>query len=142
MLRALKAIDAVPVGIGEDWVEIDVHERGRSKLPLLRIQAIGMAAVSGLTSRPVLIVDFALNWNEGPEAPLKVIRLRSDRFDPQRFEPTPGSPLEALTAWIGRLQARSGAACLPSRDMLEGRFARFDSLESYEREVLMAVSDE
>jgi len=139
-LRALKALAAVPIASGQGWIEIDVDERGKSRLPLSRVEAIGMAAVSGLATRPVLIVDFVLNWSEDPEEPLKVIRLRSDRFDPQRFEPEGGSPLEALRVWVGRLRSASGAACLPSSEMLAGRFVRFDSVGSYDREVLQARS--
>ncbi|MEE8166870.1 MAG: hypothetical protein V3T64_14985, partial [Myxococcota bacterium] len=137
-LRVLKALDSIPVGVSEDSIEIDVDGRGKSNLPLARIQAVSMSAISGLASRPVLIIDFALNWSGDQSEPLKVIRLRSDRFDPCQFEPGEATPLEALTVWVRHLQIRSGATCLPSRAMLEGQFARFDSLEAYESEVLMA----
>lgn len=136
--RPLKALDAVPISAGEHWIEIDVDARGKSKLPLARIHAIALAAVVGLASRPVLIVDFVLNWDEDPAEALKVIRLRSDRFDPRRFADDAGSPLQALLGWLKRIQIESGALCLPSDEMLEGRFARFDSLEAYARAVLQA----
>ena len=136
--RRLKALDAVPISADERWIEIDVDSRGKSKLPLGRIDAIALAAVVGLASRPVLIVDFVLNWEEDPEEALKVIRLRSDRFDPRRFQPDAATPLQALLDWLKRVQAGSDALCLPSREMLEGRFARFDSLDAYAREVLQA----
>ncbi len=138
--RALKALEAVPLEVRDEQVEIDVEGHGKSKLPLSRIQAIGMAAVAGLAARPVLVVDLALNWLDGRSEPLKVIRFRSDRFDPRAFEPGEVDPLQALTAWVRRLQAGGDATCLPSRELLEGRFARFDSVEAYEREVLMACS--
>ena len=137
-LRRLKALDAVPISADERWIEIDVDSRGKSKLPLVRIDAIALAAISGLASRPVLIVDFALNWTEDPTEPLKVIRFRSDRFDPRRFQQDAATPLEALLTWLKRIQLESDALCLPSREMLEGRFARFDSVEAYAREVLRA----
>jgi hypothetical protein len=137
-LRSLKALAAVPVAAGEGWIEIDVDERGKSRLPLSRIEAIAMVAVVGVAPRPILLIDFALNWNEDPAEPLKVIRFRSDRFDPVRFEPAAGSPLAALMAWVARLRERTGAVCLPSLEALEGRFTRFESLDRYEREVLGA----
>lgn len=136
--RRIKALDAVPISADERWIEIDVDSRGKSKLPLGRIEAIALAAVVGLASRPVLIVDFVLNWAENPDEALKVIRLRSDRFDPRRFEQDAATPLQALLTWLKRIQAASGALCLPSREMLEGRFARFDSLDAYAGEVLRA----
>lgn len=139
--RALKALVAVPVEASNSWVEIDVVDRGKSRLPLDRIQAISMAAIEGLGSRSVLLVDFVLNWNEEPDEPLKVIRFRSDRFDPRRFEPAEIEPLHALSAWVRRLQVRSDATCLPDRQFLEGLFLHFESIEAYEAYVLMATAE-
>ncbi|MGB0618954.1 MAG: hypothetical protein ACPGVZ_05725 [Myxococcota bacterium] len=137
-LRSLKAVDAVPVGASDEWIEIDAAGRGKSKLPLHRIEAIAIGAVDGLGPRPVLVLDFVLNWFGDTSEPLKSIRLRSDRFDPLAFSPGGGNPLEALTRWIGALESATGAACLPTRDVLAGRFGRFADLAAYERDVLMA----
>jgi membrane associated rhomboid family serine protease len=137
-LRRLKALEAVPVQSTENWIEIDADERGKSKLPLARIQAISMAAVSGLGPRPVLVVDCVLNWAGDTSEPMKLIRFRNDRFDPMEFVSDAANPLEALVAWVTELESRSGATCLPTRDLLVGKFARFAALGIYEREVLMA----
>ena len=72
---------------------------------------------------------------------MKVIRIRSDRFDPLTLERDAPNPLAALTNWIRKVQQFSNARCEPSRDILKGSFARFASLESYEREVLQAVRE-
>jgi membrane associated rhomboid family serine protease len=137
-LRPLKAIDAVPLDAKQDTIEIDVEGRGKSKLPLSRVETIAMAAIEGLASRPVLVVDFALNWSGNRAEPLKVIRFRSDRFDPRRFEAADRSPLDALTAWVRHLHVRSQADCLPSPAILDGEFVRFATLDAYEHEVLKA----
>jgi hypothetical protein len=141
-LRPMKALDALPIATSEEWIEIDASPRGKSKIPFSRIQAIAMAAVSGLGNRPVLIVDIVLNGSESVDEPMKLIRFRSDRFDPLGFEPAAANPLAALTTWVQRLQSESNAICLPSRKILDGEFARFDSLEVYEREVLMATRED
>ncbi len=141
-LRLLKAVEAVPLEASADWIEIDADGRGKSKLPYARIQAIAIAAVGGLGPRPVLVLDCVLNWMAGAGEPMKSIRFRSDRFDPQRYAPSADSPLAALTAWVGDLERLSGATCLPSRQALEGRFERYASLEDYEREVLLARADD
>ena len=140
-LRQLKALDAVPISMGEDWIEVDAAPRGKSRLPFGRIQTMAMAAVQGLGARPVLVIDFILNGSIGDDEPMKSIRCRSDRFDPRDFESGKADPLSALTAWVRQLQARTNANCLPSRGFLEGDFARFASLEAYEREVLGAVRE-
>ncbi|MBJ18724.1 MAG: hypothetical protein CL933_04795 [Deltaproteobacteria bacterium] len=137
-LRPLKALEAVPLETSGEWVEIDVDGRGKSKLPYARIQAISVAAVLGLGPRPVLILDFVLNWRGDASEPMKLIRFRSDRFDPFKYSPDTGDPLAALTAWVVELEGLSGAICLPTRGILKGHFTRHASLEVYEREVLMA----
>ena len=142
LLRSMKALDALPIATGDEWIEIDASPRGKSKVPFSRIQTIAMAAVSGLGNRPVLIVDVMLNGSDGVDEPMKLIRFRSDRFDPRRLEPDAANPLAALIAWVVRLQRGSNAICLPSRSILAGEFARFDTLEAYEREILMAARED
>jgi len=139
--RQVKAVEAIPVEQFSDAIEIDADGRGKSKLPLSRVEAIVVVGISGLAPRPVLLVDFALNWSADVSETLKVIRFRSDRFDPREFEPNMSNPLEALTAWIRRLQAGSDATCLPSRSILAGDFARYGSVEEYEGEVLAAMRE-
>ena len=141
-LRSIKVLDAIPIAMSRKWVEIDATPRGKSKVPFSRIQTISMVAVGGLGPRPVLIVDALLNGSDGMHAPIKVIRFRSDRFDPLEFEAAAESPLAALTAWVKRLQVGSNAICLPSREILAGEFSRFESLEDYERRVLTAVRED
>ncbi len=140
-LRSLKALEAVPLEANAEWIEIDADDRGKSKLPYSRIQAISMAAVLGLGPRPVLVLDFVLNWSGDPSEPMKLIRFRSDRFDPLAYAPEAANPLAALTAWVVQIERLSGATCLPSRAVLEGRFTRHASLEDYERGILMASAD-
>jgi membrane associated rhomboid family serine protease len=142
LLRSMKALDALPIATGDEWIEIDASPRGKSKVPFSRIQTIAMAAVGGLGNRPVLIVDIMLNGSDGVDEPMKLIRFRSDRFDPRGLEPDAANPLTALIAWVERLQRGSNAICLPSRSILAGEFARFDTLEAYEREVLMAARED
>ena len=137
-LRGLKAIEAVPIQASAEWIAIDARGRGKSKLPLSRIQAISVAAVDGLGPRPVLLLDFVLNWTAGLSESMKLIRFRSDSFDPLQFVPGAASPLEALTTWIGWFEQSCMISCLSNRDTLEGGFARFASLREYEREALMA----
>ncbi len=141
-LRRAKALDALPIAMNDEWVEIDASPRGKSKVPFSRIQTIAMAAVSGLGKRPVLIVDIVLNGSDGLDQPMKLIRFRSDRFDPLGFVPSAANPLAALTAWVQRLQNESNAICLPSESILAGEFARFETLEAYERGVLMVVRED
>lgn len=139
-LRALRTIEAVPVEVGADAIEIDTDGRGKSRLPFARIEAIAVGVVRGLGPRPVVVVDCILNWRDDIGSPLKLIRFRSDRFEPGSVgEAAPGtSQVAALGAFAGQLQRASGAACLPSEAILAGSYASFACLEDYEREVLGA----
>lgn len=141
-LRTLKAIEAAPIAMTDEGIEIDVSDRGKSTVPFTRIQTISMAAVENLGKRPVLIIDVVLNGSDSIDEPMKLIRFRSDRFDPLSFEPSAANPLAALVVWVGRLQGCSNAICIPSEEILDGKFARFDSLEAYEQNVLSASRDD
>ena len=141
-LRPLKAIDAVPVDATPEAIEIDAVGRGKSKLPRSRLEAISVAAIEGLGPRPVLIVDCVLNWAGEATEPMKLIRFRSDRFDPLLFAPEAETPLIALNCWISELQSGANAQCLPTREILDGRFPRYASLVDYEREVLGATAED
>ena len=143
LLRSLRTIDAVPIEATREAVEIDTDGRGKSRLPYARIEAIAVAAVRGLGPQPVLVVDCILNWRDDIASPLKLIRFRSDRFDAAAIgvAETGASPAAALGRWAAQLQRTSGAVALPSEAALAGRFAGFDTLEVYEREVLGAERD-
>jgi hypothetical protein len=95
--------------------------------------------VKGLRPKPVVIVDLVGNWMAPADEPLKVIRLRSDRFDPRKLVPGESAGFQALKIWIGKLVAQSGAVPLPDATAVAGEpFPTFESLEAYEREVLGA----
>lgn len=54
---------------------------------------------------------------------------------------TPASvdlPSEALALWIRDLEARTNLVCLPSRTVLRGEYAHFETLKEYQCEVLIA----
>jgi len=133
----LKVIDAVPLKLSEEGIAMQ-RAGGRSgRVGYHRIQALAVAAVEGLSSKPVLIIDMIVNWNDTGEGPLQVIRLRSDTFDVRKLIPRATRSVDAFRALQEQLLARSGAVPLPDRDAVRGRpFRTYPSLESYLREVL------
>jgi membrane associated rhomboid family serine protease len=136
-LRSAKILEGVPVGIGEEALEVDIQGRGRGRIPYERIEALAVAAVSGLSARPVLVMDLILNWKADSGEPFKLIRITANRFDPLPLSPGAGSPLQALKDTIATVQQRSGATCLPDpASVLGSPFRRFESLAEYEAEVL------
>ncbi len=137
--RSLRARPAVPVSLDEEGLSIEVEAGSKTVLPYARIEAVAAGAVQGLADKPVLVVDVVLNWLAVPDEPLKVVRLRSDTFDPRRIVPDKASALEALRALLDQLITRSGATPLPGRDAALGNpFASFPDLATYDRTVLMA----
>ena len=102
-----------------------------------------MAAVRGLgREKPVLVVDLVLNWKAGAGHKLQVLRLRGDRFDPRKLDPSATGALAALRGLVDAILAASQATPLPNPAAVRGEpsFAGFADLASYEREVLCAES--
>jgi hypothetical protein len=84
------------------------------------------------------MVDLILNWMSLADEPLRIIRLRGDRFDPRQLAAKQASAVDALRAMIEQLLRRSGASPLPDLESAKGLpFASFDDLASYHRDVLM-----
>lgn len=72
----------------------------------------------------------------GEEGPLRLVRLRSDRFDPRRLA-AGATPIEAFRTFLNLLATRANAALLPDPESFRGgAFAKFADLESWQREVL------
>jgi hypothetical protein len=103
------------------------------------IDAVAVAAVEGLGPKPVLVVDLVAGWREPAAEPLRIVRLRGDRFDPRKLVEGCASPVDALRELVDRLLAESGAQPLPDLRAARGRpFAGFRDLAAFEQDVLMA----
>jgi tetratricopeptide (TPR) repeat protein len=140
VLRSAKVIEGVPLGIGEEALEVEIDGRGVGRIPYSRIEALAVAAVSGLSARPVLVMDLVLNWKADPAEPFKLIRIKGNLFDPLSLAPEAESPLHALKEIIAAIADRSGAECLPDSAAVAGDpFRRFQDLAEYER-VILGVS--
>ena len=101
-----------------------------------------MAAVDGLGMKTVIVLDLVLNWISLTTEPLRVIRLRGDRFDPRRLAPDCAEPLDALRAITRRILDETDAVPLPDLQSVRGMpFAAFPSLGAYQRHVLMVEEE-
>jgi len=139
MRRALRVIDAIPRELEEGTLLLDVEGKGRTRLPLSRVDAVAVAGVHGLSRKAVILIDLALDWNADTEEPLRVLRLRSDRYDPRALVGGPGSSLEAARQLVSALIAGARALPLPDPDSARGEpFRIFRDLASYEEQVLGA----
>jgi hypothetical protein len=133
-----KCVEVVPVAWEGARLSLRRGDAAPAWLELRSVQAVAAGAVSGLAARPVVLVDLLMNWSGLDEERLRVLRMRSDRFDPAALLPGSGAGLDAFRAVLAKLLADSGATPLPDADRAAGRpFARFDSLHAYEREVLL-----
>jgi hypothetical protein len=110
----------------------------RKRVRYDRIDAIAVAAVEGLADKPVIVLDLLLNWNSKLDEPLRVIRLRTDMFDPRPLIPDEGDPTAAVRALSVRLQQEASAIPLPDARSIRGEpFTGFKSLHEYQRAVLL-----
>ncbi len=136
--RTLLARRAVPLGFTKEGLSCEVEGGGKTVIPYARIDGLAVAAVRGLSQKPVLVIDLLLNWMAVPDEPLKAVRFRTDGFDPRRIVPNSASALEALRAMLAAILRETGATPLPDSAAAQGSpFATFESLESYCESVLM-----
>jgi tetratricopeptide (TPR) repeat protein len=137
----VKVMEAVPVGWKQEGLALQLGGGSHVILAYEKIEALAVAAVNRLSPKPVLVIDLVTNWNDSNEGPLKLVRLRSDGFDPRDFVPSGARPAEALREILARLLAQSRAVPLPDAESAIGRpFQAFEDLETYQREVLQVSS--
>jgi hypothetical protein len=132
----VKAAEAAPSALDERTLALVLPGGRAARLELAKIQAIAVGTVSGLGPKPVILVDLLLNHDELGGGPLRLVRLRSDRFDPRRLA-AGATALDAFHAFLNELATRTNAALLPDPESFRGgALAKYADLDAWQRQVL------
>jgi hypothetical protein len=132
-----KLTTARPVRLDDEGIHLALEGDRSARVAWSRIQAVSVAIVADLSTKPVLVIDLLANWNASEAEELKGVRLRSDTFDPRPLLGSDGDPRRAFGALAGRILQATRAQPLPGPEQALGNpFARFDTLADYERSVL------
>jgi membrane associated rhomboid family serine protease len=138
-VRVLDVIDAVPLDLDDEGIQIQTLTGQKKRMRYERIEAVSVVAVLGLAEKPVLLVDLVLDWKAQAGNKLRVIRLRADRFDPRRLFPEVASPVDAMRRLVFQILTLSRGVPLPDADAARGMpFASFPEVALYQRLVLLA----
>ena len=130
----IKVTEAAPLEVTADSIGLQLSDGRRARLGHPKIQAVAVAEVGGLAEQPVVVIDLALNWRETDGGPLRVVRIRSDRFEAPI---SPGADPRVMREFVSDVLNRSGAVALLDPDSIEaGPFPFFGDLETYQRCVL------
>jgi len=133
----VKVMTAKPTKLDDVGLCLDVGGGRRGRVEYRKIQAVVMARVAGIANEPVQLIDLLLNWNTVDGAPLRLLRLREDDFDPCRVVQGYDDRTAALQALVAEILERTRAVSLPDPDAVLGvAIPTFDSLAEYERDVL------
>ena len=134
--RELDCVEAVAIQLDSEGLQVAI-DGARKRVRYECVKAVAVAAVSGLHSKIVIVIDLVLNWGSLGDAPLQVVRLRTDRFDPRSLAAGTAEPLDAVRAIVKQLLRRCDATPLPDAESARGApFASFKSLGDYNRDVL------
>ena len=133
----VKVVEVAPERLADDGISLRRLSSGTGVVAYAKIQALAVAAVTGLANKPVLVIDLVMNWNDVTAEQVQVLRMRSDRFDVRSLMPQAANSVEAYRALLEQLLARTEATPLPDRDCVRGRpFSTHSDLADYERVVL------
>jgi hypothetical protein len=133
----IKVTEAMPTRLEEEGIRLQLCGGRKARVAYTGITALAVAQVSGLSDQPIVAIDLVLNWQESEETTLRVVRLRSDRFDPRMVMAAGAENDVTLCDFLAELIAGSEALPLPDADAALGvRLRAFDDIETYEREVL------
>jgi hypothetical protein len=135
----LEVLRAAPVELSADALVVCAANGSLTRVEYTEIDAVSVVEVSELASDPIALIDLVLSRSHQGQGPARVIRLRSDGFDPAALVPHACGAGGELAAFLGELLERSRAIPLPDPESALGlRLAVFQSLEDYESEVLLA----
>ncbi|MBW2696301.1 MAG: hypothetical protein JRE70_07495 [Deltaproteobacteria bacterium] len=133
----LKRMPARPTALQTDALLIEVAGQRRARIEFALVQAIAVGEVSGLAAEPVVIIDLLMDAGDNGGAPRRLVRLRSDEFDPLELVPAETDAGEALRSLLTTLMERTHAIPLPDPEAALGLIVpSFDSLDAYEQQVL------
>jgi membrane associated rhomboid family serine protease len=137
--RALDVLQAIPVELTDSALRLEIIGVGKKKLRYAQVQALAAGAIGMGPNGPVLVADLVLNWRDGRDDALKIVRLRSDRFDPSALVGSGEAATAAMRRLIELLLERSGAQPLPDPRSARGSpFCEFPDFETYQLDVLMS----
>lgn len=128
---------AVPLGIRNGHLGLDLEGAGRRVVPLSRIRGLAGAQVYDGGVEPEYLLDLVLDFPAHREQPASVIRLHSGRFDPRRLVPTEPEVGDALLSLSGQLLVGGGGRWLLGAHPTELR--SYDSPAAHQKELLAAL---
>lgn len=132
----IHVLRAVPVDFEENALVLQLPGGRASRIGWKEIQALSVARVSPDGETPVIVIDCILNWRRRKQERMRLVRFYAADFVPADFV---DAAEPSLSAFLTDLFERCQAAPLPDPESALGvRFAVFDDLESYQREVLEA----
>ena len=139
---SVKIVEGTPARLSRSGLFIEVAAGRMIELKYARVEALATAmVVRSLGQSPEVVIDLALNWTQVGDGTLRVVRLRSDGFDPRTLIPDEESLEDAYRALLDKLLTLTRAIPLPDEESARGRPMRvFSDLETYQREVLEVES--
>ncbi len=134
----IKTMEATPLALGEEGISMRLGDGREVMLSYSQVKAVAVAAVLELADKPVAIVDLVMNWGDETSDLLRVVRFRSDSFDPRKLSSEETKSVsQALRNIVRFVMGQSGAKLLPQdMEASDIRFRKFRDVKSYQREIL------
>ncbi len=134
----VKIVEGTPARFSKGGLFIQVAAGRMIELKYARVEALAAAmVVRSLGQSPEIVIDLALNWSQAGDQALRIVRLRSDGFDPRTLIPDEDSLEDAYRAFLDKLLTLTRALPLPDEESARGRPMRvYSDLDTYQREVL------
>jgi len=133
----IKTMEATPLRLGEDGISMRLGDGRQVMLSYPQVKAVAVAAVLELADKPVAIIDLVMNWGDEASDLLRVVRFRSDSFDPRTLSSEDTKSVsQALRNIVRFVMGQSGAKLLPTdMEASDIEFRKFRDVKSYQREI-------
>lgn len=135
--RNLEVFKAVPLGVKEGRLLLDLGESGQKFLPLDKIKVIAVVEILSMYEDPFILIDLFLDDLYAKPPRLRTIRLLSSEFDARKFFQKLMDPRDAVRSFISALLEMSGAIAHPDKaTILLSPSKRVSDIKEYDRLLL------
>jgi hypothetical protein len=135
--RNIKVTKVVPISLKGAKITLNVEKIGQRILTLDKVKSIAVIKISSEGERPFYLIDLFLDDPKIHTPVLRIIRLFSTNFNPQKFVSSVHNPLEAFIIFTSVLLRLSDAKPYPDLESVQLKRIRiFPTIKDYENSLI------
>lgn len=133
--------EVVPVAVSGAGLSVKNSHQVTHVIAFDRMRAMAVVGVHGVAEKPIVLLDLVIDGG-GDSAPLSVLRIRCDHFNPRTLVPKAQTSKDALRAIVRGLGKQRLRVLADITAPTPGTKPVFESLDAYHEKILRPIGSE